>query len=132
MFLPTLTENKSATLEFYSEDDMDNVYKFLLHSLWLHLPPILLMNILVISAIVLVKELHNSHNVIICGLAVSDLFTGFITIPGTWIKSSEHHGSLESTRLLCYVGFFTYSIFPKVSVWFMVYMSVDRFFSIKF
>jgi len=106
------------------------------HSLWVHFPLIIALNILVLSAVYYVKELHTPSNMIIGSLSITDLLTGFWTLPVVWMISNpdpEINNVIQDTKTAClFFRLFGSYLFPGLSLKYIFLTSLERFFAIMF
>ena len=109
--------------------------KLLINAYWIHFPPVVVTNILIICTIYFVRRLHNPHNIIIAGLAIMDLLTGLVTLPLAWLNDTSNRNGeyvLTGAENTCYFKHFTSFFFKRVALAFLFLMSLERFLAIKF
>jgi len=112
-----------------------DVPPIVIHSLWFHFPFIVATNVLVITTVFYIRELHTASNMLIAGLAIVDLLTGVVTLPIVWMINNPDLDIsilILGTKAGCVFAQNGYLFFTQVALKYIFLMSVERFFAIKF
>jgi len=130
------TEPKTNCVLPLYQSDIKELYKVFIADavlMFLFSPPTIVLNLLVLVGIYKTPSLHSPSNILLCGLALTDLGAGAIALPMFAIFSIGY--ALNATHLLCYMDILTKLLvtpFSGISFVTMTLISLDRMIALMF
>jgi len=113
-----------------SQDNLNDLYGFFIVQAIIMLicsPPTIILNLLILVGVYKTPSLHSPSNILLCGLALTDLGAGAIAMPSLAVESISY--VLNSPALTCGIKLVTFSIvtpFSGISLVTLTLVSFDR------